>query len=140
MVTLQFNISINAPREKVWKALWDESNYQQWTAVFGEGSSAKSDWQEGSTIQFLGANGDGMYGRIDKMVPNTQMTFKHLGEIRNGEQKESEWAGALESYFLTGNGAATELFVEMDTAESHQQYFKDTFPKALQIVKQLAEQ
>ena len=140
MEKLNFSITINAPEEKVWDVLWGEQTYKQWTAVFSEGSHAISDWQEGSKIQFLDGKGNGMFSIIDKKVPNTQMTFKHLGEIKDGEEKQSEWAGALESYYLNEADGTTELRVEIDTAEAFQQYFEDTFPKALQKVKQLSEQ
>ncbi|MBD0332687.1 MAG: SRPBCC domain-containing protein [Chitinophagaceae bacterium] len=140
MKKLNFSIAVNAPKEKVWDVLWSEPTYRQWTAVFSEGSHAISDWQEGSKIQFMDGKGNGMFSVIEKKVPGTQMTFKHLGEIKDGQQKESEWAGALESYYLTAADGNTELRVEMDSAESFEPYFKDTFPKALQIVKQLSEQ
>lgn len=142
MATEVFSVLINAPKEIVWQVLWNDDSYRKWTAAFHEGSHAKSDWQEGSKILFLGPEGSGMYSRIQKMVPNEQMIFEHLGEIKNGEeQPQSSWAGAKESYYLSENNGATELRVELDIsgAEAEAQYLKDTFPKALQVVKQLSE-
>jgi hypothetical protein len=46
--TLIFVSTINAPKEKVWDALWKDASYRKWTAVFMDGSYAKSDWAEGS--------------------------------------------------------------------------------------------
>jgi uncharacterized protein YndB with AHSA1/START domain len=140
MTTTKFNIQINAPKEKVWQVLWSDASYPQWTAAFHEGSYAKGDWQEGSSIQFLAPEGDGMYSRIHKMIPNEQMTFEHLGEIKGGvEQPQSDWAGAKETYYLSENNGVTEVTVELDTVDEYLQYFKDTFPKALQLLKQLSE-
>ncbi len=140
MTTTKFNIQINAPKEKVWEVLWNDESYRQWTAAFHEGSYAKGDWQEGGKIQFLAPEGDGMYSRIHKLAPYTQMTFEHLGEIKGGEeQPQSSWAGAKETYYLTENNGITELTVEVDLVDEYLQYFKDTFPKALQLVKQLSE-
>lgn len=142
MTTETFNIQINAPKEIVWQVLWNDDTYRKWTAAFHEGSHAKSDWQEGSKVLFLGPEGDGMYSRIQKMVANEQMIFEHLGEIKGGEeQPQSSWAGAKESYYLSENNGATELRVELDIsgAEAEAQYFRDTFPKALQVVKQISE-
>lgn len=62
-----------------------------------------------------------------------------MGEIKNGEQKDSEWSGAIESYFLTEKDGGTELNAEMDSSEEYVQYFEGTFPKALEKIKQLAE-
>jgi len=140
MKNLKFRININAPKEKVWDALWNEESYRKWTAVFSEGSYAESDWNEGSKIKFLNGNGEGMYAVIAKKDPYKQMTFKHLGEITNGVEKESEWSGAMENYVLTEKDGVTELNADMDASEEYQQFFEDTFPKALEVIKQTAEQ
>jgi len=132
-------MKINAPREKVWAALWDDITYREWTAVFTLGSYAKSDWKEGSRIDFLNPSGSGIFAIIDKKIPNTEMTFRHQGELKNGEEITGEWTGALESYFLTDNKGGTLLSAEMNSTEDFQQYFKDTFPKAMATLKQISE-
>jgi uncharacterized protein YndB with AHSA1/START domain len=35
---LHFSIDIAAPRDKVWRALWDDARFRDWTSVFAEGS------------------------------------------------------------------------------------------------------
>lgn len=139
MKALHFSTSINAPKEKVWDALWQDENYRRWTAIFYEGSYAESDWNEGSKILFLGPNGDGMSSMIEKKIPNKQMTFKHLGELKNGIEESKDWVDARESYFLNEKDGGTELKVELDAVGEFEQYFRDTFPKALEAVKQIAE-
>ena len=144
MKTLSFSIEIDAPKEKVWNILWDDSTYRKWANVFYEGSYAVSDWDQGSKVLFLGPSGDGMFSVIDKKVLNREMSFKHLGVVKDGEeQPETEeskkWAGATENYKLEGENGNTELEVTIEVVESHEQYFKDTFPKALEAVKNLAE-
>ncbi|MDX1940967.1 MAG: SRPBCC domain-containing protein [Saprospiraceae bacterium] len=139
MKTLHFSTSINAPQEKVWNALWQDANYRKWTAVFHEGSYAESDWEEGSKILFLGPGGDGMFSMIEKKIPNKQMTFKHLGELKNGVEESKGWENARESYFLSEKDGGTELKVELDSVGEFEQYFSETFPKALQLVKEIAE-
>jgi uncharacterized protein YndB with AHSA1/START domain len=140
MKTNTFNVQINAPKERVWDVLWNDDTYRQWTAAFHEGSYAKSDWEEGGSIQFLSPEGDGMYSRIQKKIPNSVMIFEHLGEIKGGvEQPKSEWSGARESYYLSDNNGMTELKVEIDLSDEYAEYFKDIFPKALEVVKRLAE-
>ncbi len=144
MNPIKFSISISAPAEKVWKALWNEPNYNKWTSVFSEGSHAETDWKEGSKVLFLDGKGSGMSSVIDKVVPNRQMTFKHLGMVKDGvelppDEKSKEWAGAKESYYLSEENGITELKVEMDATQEFEQYFNDIFPKALSIVKQISE-
>ena len=87
MNTLHFKTNINAPKEKVWKILWDDKTYREWTSAFMEGSYAESDWKEGSKICFLAPGGSGMFSIIEKKIPNEQMTFKHLGEIKEGKEE-----------------------------------------------------
>jgi hypothetical protein len=140
METLTFSVDINAPREKVWNLLWADDSYRQWTYVFSAGSYAESDWKEGSKIKFLGPGGDGMHSVIDKLVPNEQMKFRHVGEIKNGVESESSWHGAMESYYLYDKNGGTEVNIELESVSEFKDYFNTTFPKALQILKQIAEQ
>ncbi|WP_205510037.1 SRPBCC family protein [Longitalea arenae] len=140
----EFKITIDAPREKVWKVLWTDDSYRAWTAPFSEGSHAVSDWKKGSKVLFLDGNGMGMVSKIDDAVPNEYMSFLHLGIVKDGvEDTESEeikgWAGAHENYILKDVQGKTELQVELDIDEQHKEMFSDTFPKALQKVKELAE-
>jgi uncharacterized protein YndB with AHSA1/START domain len=140
----KFEITINAPREKVWKVLWDDTTYRQWASIFYEGSYVETDWQEGSKALFLSPEGEGMVSTIAANRPNEFMSIKHLGIVKNGkEDLESEevkqWAGALENYTLTTVNGNTVLTVEMDITEEHKDYFRQTWPKALEKVKALAE-
>ena len=144
MTTLNFSITINAPKERVWEMLWNDASYRKWTAVFSEGISegsyAESDWNEGSKIKFLSANGDGMFSIIKKKVPNEQMIFEHQGEIKNGVETISNWAGSEEAYYLKETNGVTELKVELDSTDDFKEYFSDTFPKALAVLKEISEQ
>lgn len=144
MKKIQFSVDINAPKEKVWNVLWDDSTYRQWTSVFSEGSYAVTDWKEGSKVLFLSPEGDGMVSRIARKVPNEYMSFEHLGEAKNGQEQPmneetKKWAGATENYSLKESGAITTLSVDMDITEDHHDYFNETFPKALDKIKALAE-
>lgn len=144
MKRFQFSIAIDAPAEKVWWTLWNDPSYRQWTSVFHEGSYAVSDWKQGSKIHFLSPGGDGMFSIIEECKPGEVMKFKHLGVVKDfKEQPENdemkEWSGAIEMYTLTQSGGTTTLLVEIDIVESHADFFSETFPKALQAVKQLAE-
>ncbi len=52
-------IEIKAPKEKVWKVLWDDETYGKWTAAFFEGSHAETGWKEGRKLhldQIRGSN------------------------------------------------------------------------------------
>jgi len=144
MKRLNFSIQISASKEKVWNVLWEDVTYRKWTSTFSEGSYAISDWKEGSKILFLSPNGEGMFSTIAKKIPYEFMSFKHLGTVKGGEEQTDneetkKWSGAMENYSLDDKNGVTELRVTMDITEDHEQYFKDTFPKALESVKALAE-
>jgi len=144
MKNLNFSINIKSPKEKVWSVLWDDLTYRKWTSVFSPGSYAVSDWKEGSKVMFLSPNGEGMFSNIARLIPNELMSFKHLGTVKDGkEQPESEetkkWSGAMESYSVKETNGITELSVTMDVTEDFESYFRETFPKALGVVKDLSE-
>ena len=146
---MDFNIEINATREKVWDVLFGEKTYPIWTTAFSEGSNVKTDWQKGSKALFIDASNRGMVSKIADNVPNEFMSIEHLGMYDNGvEDYESEhvksWAGAKENYTLTDENGKTNLhiFMEMDESDANKQMiemFADMWPKALAKVKELAE-
>ncbi|WJJ97018.1 SRPBCC domain-containing protein [Algibacter luteus] len=143
MKTLKYNTTINASKEKVWNTLFTDENYPKWVSVFSEGSYAKTDWQEGSAIDFLIPSGDGMFSTIHQKIPNKLMVFNHLGFIKEGKKvydgKSKAWENAKESYELIENNGKTELHVSMDTTDEYVNFFNETFPKALKKIKELSE-
>ncbi len=144
MKKITFEIEIKASTAKVWQVLWNDVTYRQWTGAFQEGSYAVSDWNEGSGIHFLSPDGGGMYSVIDVLKPKEFMAFKHLGVLKNFEEQPLDeetktWSGGMEVYTLKEEGRITTLIAELDAIESFEDYFKETFPKALARVKELAE-
>ena len=147
----KFNITINAPREKVWQTLWNLDSYRAWTSVFAEGSTmetegsnVEADWQKGSKVLFTDGKGSGMVSRIADKVPNEYMSFEHLGMVENGvedttSEKVKDWAGAMENYTLKDVSGKTELLIDIDITDDHKDYFMNAWPKALDKVKELAE-
>lgn len=139
-----FKITIDAPREKVWKILWNEKTYPEWTSAFSPGSRAETDWKEGSKVLFLNGENEGMVCRIAAKRENEFMSFETLGEVQNGvEDTQSErvkkWAGALENYTLKSVDGKTELTVDQDISDEYKDYFIETWPKALEKLKSLVE-
>jgi uncharacterized protein YndB with AHSA1/START domain len=145
METLEFKINIKAPRETVWNILWTDETYRKWTSVFCEGSHTISDWNEGDKIHFMSPNGEGMYSVIETKIPNEYMAFKHLGEIKDFkelpiDEATKKWSGAMETYRLTEEDGFTVLEAKVDTLEKYIDYFKEVFPKGLEMVKELSEE
>ena len=140
----KFKIEINAPREKVWKTLWGRDSYPTLTSAFSEGSHVETDWKKGSKALFLDGKNEGMVSTIAENKPNEFMSIKHLGMVKDGvedttSEKTKEWAGSLENYSLKEVKGKTELTVDMDVTDEYKDYFKETWPKALDKLKELAE-
>ena len=137
----EFSIDIDAPKAKIWKALWDDSSYRDWSGVFFEGSYAISDgWKEGSTVHFLAPDKNGIYSLIEKHIPNEYIAFKHIGNVVAGEEQPldeetKKWTGATEVYKITGGEGTHTLTVEIDIMEEHLEFMTNTFQKALEKVK-----
>ncbi|HEU4634202.1 MAG TPA: SRPBCC domain-containing protein [Flavisolibacter sp.] len=139
-----FEAMINATPQKVWEILWNDETYRQWTAVFAEGSNAKTDWKTGSKVLFLDGQGNGMVSTIDENRAPEFMSIRHLGVIKNGtedttSEEVKKWAGAMENYELSAIDGRTHLKVAMDVAEDYEEYFENKWPLALEKVKALSE-
>ena len=149
MDKLHFSISINASVKKVWNTMLDDETYRKWTEVFMPGSHYEGSWEKGSKIFFLapGETGkmEGMVSRIRENKPYEFISIEHLGFVQGGEEQTSgpeieNWAGALENYTFEGRNGSTRVSVDMDTVEEYKDMFTEMWPKALQILKDLAEQ
>lgn len=145
MIKVNFSAAIHAPKQRVWYILWEKSFYEQWTSLFSEGSTVKTDgWKEGSMVQFLGPNENGMVSMVVANKPNEYMSFRHLGIVKDGVEDTTSdeatgWAGAMENYTLKEENGITVLTVEMETTEEYKDYFNNKWPKALAKVKELSE-
>ena len=139
MEKIEFKTTINASAEKVWDVLFGVKTYPKWTAVFMEGSQVKTDWKKGSKALFHDGKGDGMVAVVEENIPNRYMSIKHIGEIKDGKETLHNWGESLENYTLTEKDGKTELLIDMGITEEWLDYFKKTWPKALDKVKEIAE-
>ena len=141
---LTYSITIDASREQVWHALFNDEPFRKWSGIFAEGSHFVGDWSEDSEIRFLTKDNDGMVSMIDKNRPYEFMSIRHIGYIRQGvEDTESDevksWTPAFENYTLKDADGGTHLTVETDTFNDFVEYFNETWPRALEVVKEVAE-
>ena len=142
MKRLEFSIDIDAAPDRVWSVLWTDETYRKWTKFFAEGSHARSTWEEGAEARFFDGKGNGMICRVDVHTPNEQLVLKHLASIENGKEVPlpKVWEGGQESYFLQETDSGVTLRAETDSPKEYLDFFKDAFPKALECVKELAEE
>jgi uncharacterized protein YndB with AHSA1/START domain len=145
---LRFETFINAPAEKVSKLMLAGDTYREWTKVFNPTSAFTGDWSKGSKILFTGTdeqgNVGGMVSRIAEHKPGRYLSIEHLGILHEGKEitEGSEvlpWAGSKENYTWQPEGGSTRLLVDLDSVKDHRNYFEETWPGALQILKEICE-
>ncbi len=142
---LRFDIAIPAPVETVYRTMLNEKTYAEWTSVFNASSSYRGSWKKGSKILFIGIEEEkegGMVARIKENLPNEFVSIEHLGIYNDGEEITSgpdveAWTGALENYTFTQKGEQTVVSVDIDIVQSYKDYFLETWPKALEKLKEI---
>ncbi|MDX1390833.1 MAG: SRPBCC domain-containing protein, partial [Rheinheimera sp.] len=85
-----------------------------------------------------------MIATIAQNQPYKLMSIKHLGFVFNGvddlvSDKVSSWAPAYENYLFRAVPDGTQLLIEQEVAQDYVQFMSDTWPKALNKLKQLCE-
>lgn len=151
MIKLQFKTQIQAPASKVYDCMLGitrKSTYEAWTAAFNPTSSYEGSWEKGSKILFVGVDEQGekggMVSRIAENIPNQFISIQHYGllkadqEITEGPEVE-KWANGLENYTFEENNGTTTVIVDLDTAEDFSDYMNESYPKALDKLKELCE-
>jgi hypothetical protein len=151
MKKLQYEKSINAPANKIYDlmlGITNKSTYEKWTAEFNPTSTYEGSWNKGDKMYFIGTDENGkrggMIAEIAENKPSQFVSIRHYGildgekEITSGEQVE-KWAGGHENYTFNENNGVTIVKVEVDTMEEYMDYFNNTWPNALNKLKEIAE-
>ena len=152
MKKLQYKKDIKASAEKVFNTMLGIDNiktYEQWTAEFNPTSTYEGSWEKGAKMYFVGTDENGkrggMVSEIADIVPFRFVSIRHYGildgenEITEGDEVE-QWAGGLENYSFHENNGVTTVTVETDITEEYRDYFDSTWPRALNKLKDLAEE
>ena len=151
MKKLQFAISIGAAANTVYDVMLgitDISTYEQWTALFNPTSTYEGIWIKGSKMLFVGVDEKGekggMVSEIAEIITNRFVSIRHYGllagskEITEGPQVE-QWANGFENYTFEENDGDTIVTVDLDTTEDFLDYMNETYPKALEKLKEICE-
>ena len=151
MKKLQFNVSINAPVTKVYDVMLglnSKSTYERWTAFFNPTSTYEGNWEKGNKILFVGVDEKGkkggMVSKVVENIPNQFVSIQHHGILR-GDREITEgpdvekWANGFENYTFKESNGTTTVTVDLDTTEDFLDYMNETYPKALQKLKEICE-
>lgn len=151
MIKLQFKVSIDAPVTRIYDfmlGISSKSTYEQWTALFNPTSTYEGSWSKGSKILFVGVdeNGEkgGMVARIVENIANRFVSIQHYGLIQGDEEitegpEIEKWANSFENYTFEENNGTTIVTVHLDTLEDYTDYMNQSYPKALNKLKELCE-
>ena len=151
MQKLQFKKEINASAQKVYEVMLglnDKSTYEYWTSAFNPTSTYEGSWKKGSKIHFVGTDENGkkggMVSEVAENKPAEFVSIHHYGfldgdtEVTTGDQVE-KWAGGHENYSFEEKDGITTVTVDMDTIDEYLDYFNNTYPNALNKLKEVAE-
>lgn len=151
MKKLQFNISIHAPVSAVYNIMLgisSKSTYEQWTAMFNPTSTYEGNWEKGSKMLFIGVDEKGEKGgivsKIAENIPHQFVSIQHYGLVNAGKEitegaEVEKWANGFENYSFEENNEVTTVQVEIDATEEFIDFMNETYPKALNKLKELCE-
>ena len=151
MKNLQFKIKITAPVTKVYDfmlGISSKSTYEQWVSTFNPTSRYDGSWDKGNKILFVGVdeNGEkgGMVSRIVENISNQFVSIQHYGLLQAGKEitegpEVEKWANGFENYTFEENDGTTTVTVDLDTNEDFLDYMNETYPKALDKLKEICE-
>jgi hypothetical protein len=152
MKKLHFTTTINAPVSKIYDCMLginNKSTYEQWTALFNPTSTYEGSWEKGSKILFIGVDEKGekggMVSKIVENIPNQFVSIQHYGLLKGGEEitegpEVEKWANGFENYtFEESNGIVIVNAGLLNIPEEFIDYMNDTYPKALEKLKEICE-
>ena len=149
MKLLNLEIEINAPAEKVWHSIVDETLYREWAEEFQAGSYFEGGWNKGDTIQFLSLNESGLKeGMVSEIAESDYPRFisiRHLGTIMDGivdttSDEVKAWLPCFENYTLEVLGEHKTRFVlEMESSEAYYDMFLEMWQRAMLKLKGISE-
>lgn len=142
--TISLSIKISATAERIWEAMLADTTYRIWTSCFYEGSYAEGDWSVGGIVYFKSPEGDGLISEVIKHRPADIISFRHIGVLERGAERyegpeASKWIGAVETYHVEPGHNYCELHIRQDLDKSYMEWFTATWKKALEKLKELAE-
>ena len=151
MEKLQYKVSINAPVTKVYDfmlGISSKSTYEQWTALFNPSSTYEGSWNKGDKILFVGVDEKGekggMVSRIVENIPYRFVSTQHYGLVKADKEitagpEVDKWANGFENYTFEENNETTTVTIDLDTTADFVDYMNQSYPKALDKLKELCE-
>lgn len=144
--TFSGEIVINAPPQKVWKAVLSADSFSKWVSVFeGDNPHYKGEFAEGNIVRFLDAAGNGVIAKVLEYREAERAEWEYVGVMLKGSENYTDapetegWRGLHESFELSGCNGGVLFSVVSECPDSYAEYMNNTWPLALRKIKQLAE-
>lgn len=137
----EYSVEIHATKEKVWDTLWQDETFRAWANIIDEGTYMVGELKEGNEIQFISGNGYGVTSKVVELTSGEFLLLKHSADTQESgkREREKDWTGGEEMYTLSEKDGTTTLTVAFDVPPNLEEYFTINYPKALALVKVLAE-
>ncbi len=142
MKEMQFSVAIKANKVVVWDTLWRDETFRQWASVIDPETYMVGKLKQGSEVQFISADGGyGVTSMVETLIDNEYLVLRHSTDTQDegSRGREKEWTGGTEVYSLTEKDGVTTVSVTFDVPINMTAYFTLNYPKALGVVKELAE-
>ncbi|HAE43429.1 MAG TPA: hypothetical protein DCG34_11035 [Clostridiales bacterium] len=142
MQVVQFEIRIKAKKEAVWKTLWEDKSFRDWSSNIDEGTYMLGELLEGNEVQFLSSvNGYGVTSLVEKLEEYDYVKFIHGADTQDSGNalRDKEWTGGTETYSLKEENGVTTLTLTTDVPDEMIDLFNERIPKALDRIKVLSE-
>lgn len=151
MKKLQFKVSINAHVTNIYDFMLginSKSTYEKWTYLFNPTSTYEWTWDKWNKILFIWVDEKwekwGMVSKIAENIPNKFVSIQHYGLLKGDKEitewpEVEKWANWFENYTFEENNWLTTVTVDLDTTEDFVDYMNESYPKALDKLKELCE-
>ncbi len=149
MKVLEYNVEIDAPSDIVYNVMIDKDHFKEWVAVFGPDSFYEGSWEKGRKIIYKSpdesGNIQGMISSIKENIPNKEIFVQPIGIVQDGVEvysgdKTKDLDKSFENYLFIDNGDGTSVLkIEVAVYEELEDYFNDTWPKSLMVIKRISE-
>ncbi|GAA5645936.1 SRPBCC family protein [Vibrio proteolyticus] len=146
MLTLTYQIDIDAEPARIWQVLTELELYRKWATAFSPQSQFHGEWREGEHIAFFDPGLGGTRAVIDKIDVDRAIQIHHIA-VFNPEHiididsdSARKWIGSSESYEIIRQGDRAVLEVTIVTHPDFITMFNDGWEKALPKIKALSEE
>lgn len=147
MKKLRYDITINKPRQVVFKTITDKAAYPTWAKAWGDGMWYEGEWKKGAHMSFFDNSQGGTKVVFEEFRPNEYIRAQHIAmvdrdnvEVELTDKTMEKWIGSLEEYFFRKEREQiTKLEIVMTVDEAFQEMFDTAWPKALNYFKEVCE-